>query len=190
MAEVRESLPALRLPALRRLGATTPGAQRVTGWRGADITGAVSDITGVQLTASAEGLVVEGLLPPLVGWTEFVPWAWSENPYGKRKWLSCPTCDRRCGSLYVLDGPSLVCGDCTGLPYLMAVVGRRERLQHKRLLARRACGLDDFGRGELRRPRGMRVNCWLKLLDRLDRAELAVLVDLGVDVSAARSASS
>lgn len=174
---VRESLPALRMPSLRRLKCTKPGETAITGWRWPD-----GGLTGVRVHGSVDGIGVEGVLPPLMGWSAFVPWSWSRSPYGQRAWLTCPRCGRRVGTLCIVDGPDLECGDCTGLPYAMATLGRAERLQQKRRLARRACGLDFHGGGELRRPKGMRTKRWIALLDQLSEAETDVLASLGVEV--------
>lgn len=175
MVQVREALPALHLPSLRRKGCTKPGVSRLVGWQDLD-----GEILGVRVTGSVGALTVEGVLPPWTGWVETVPWSWSQSPYGQRKWLTCPSCTGRVATLYVRRGPRLECGTCTGLPTLLSTLSRVERLSEHRRRARLAVGLPAVGAGgHPIRPKGCRTDRWLALLDRWHDAEMAVIADVG-----------
>jgi hypothetical protein len=159
------------MPTLRRVHCTRPGETTSIGWGWPS-----GDLTAVRCTASTAGLDVVGVLPPLDRWGAFVKWAWSESPYGRRKWLTCPVCDRRVGVLYLVDGPELKCGDHIPERYCLADLSHAKRpLEHRRR-ARRRVGLEPDGAGgRPLRPSGMRVNEWLKRLDRWHESELAVI---------------
>ena len=90
------------------------------------------------------------------------------NYGGRRLWLVCPHCGRRCSALYL--GEAVACRLCLGLYYDCSMESRRDRgwRLHHRWQARTMDG----------KPKGMHWKTYFELQDKVDRRAMAKLVPL------------
>lgn len=97
------------------------------------------------------------------------------NYGGRRWWLSCPRCGRRCGVLYLPPGGRhFGCRTCGRLAYASQRENRPDRQLRRANKVRRGLGgksgmLHPFPR----KPNGMHWNTYWRLREEAERAELA-----------------
>jgi len=95
----------------------------------------------------------------------------ADQTFGSRTYFICPKCEERRAHLY-LFGHDAVCGPCTGLRHLRAVLSKADRLQDELHEARRSLFMDDAG--HFHRPRGMHDVTWIRRIQRWEAAANAV----------------
>jgi hypothetical protein len=91
------------------------------------------------------------------------------HPGGTRFWFECPQCR---GRVRIVYAPSFVCRVCRGLLHPSTRSNRLDRAQTRAAQIRRKLG----GTGALlerlpNRPRGMKRQTWLRLLEKAARVE-------------------
>ncbi|TLS68636.1 hypothetical protein FEF65_02720 [Mariprofundus erugo] len=93
------------------------------------------------------------------------------NYGGRRVWMRCPHCCRRCAILYIVSKYP-ACRKCYNLAYASESEGQLDRVLRKARDAQEKLGKPD-GKlmGWLPRPKGMNMKTYLRLLKHLERGK-------------------
>ena len=162
-----EDMLSLDMSTLRRLKYLTPGTRRTIHWslegeRVASIE-VVAEVDGIRLiysttNASAHSTPID----------EFIRYTYTDTNFGGRRcWLVCPFCGRRCRIVY--GGKLFHCRDCHGLTYNSQYQLGWERAESRvTKIIRRLGGYDWEDDFFPKKPKGMHWSTYQKFRDEYD----------------------
>lgn len=131
-------------------------------------------VATVRCTALGEGLLLKWYANGTDGKPceveQTIPFVWTDTRFnGRRQWLACPDCARRCRVLY---GPRFRCRGCHGLAYESQYEAPYQRLLTKAQRIRCRLGGSGFNGDQFpEKPKGMHWRTYDRLEETVARAE-------------------
>jgi hypothetical protein len=119
---------------------------------------------------------------------DYAPFHYMSTQYGKRKYLGCPQCDRRCRFLYAV-GERCACRFCLNLGYQSQLLGVRGRLFWRILKLRQRVNPNastNLTAAFPKRPKHMRWHRYGELLSRDNALRVALFNGLKDDTRLSR----
>ena len=129
---------------------------------------------GTTIWVRSEGDRLKLTYGPFSKTVHYIGITWSRTAFsGRRQWLRCPDCGRRCGVLYIRSA-AWRCRLCYRLTYQSQYVAPWERRQKKAEKVHvRLGGSGDISEGLPDKPRGMHWRTYEHLAAKCDEAETA-----------------